>query len=218
MMQNSIAKASLCPVMGRKVVYQQFPCDSRAKLKGTTTLPPLITKHARSTISNKINTSVVTELWRVKMTSADMAVSKIGIVGAGSMGSNMALGFAEHGFKIALWDIKRENVERAKSMAKSLEAETQRRIQYFHSLDDFMTASTGDKRRVFMFSISHGRPADSVLEMMKGKLRKGDIFIDGGNEYYRTTQRRQTQLITEGVSWLGCGVSGGVSLIRFEKK
>ena len=45
------------------------------------------------------------------MTPNDEApVKRIGIVGAGSMGSMMALGISELGFDISLWDISSDNV------------------------------------------------------------------------------------------------------------
>lgn len=43
---------------------------------------------------------------------------RIGIIGAGSMGSNMSLGLAENGFDISLWDIRPENVRHTMEQAQ----------------------------------------------------------------------------------------------------
>jgi len=40
-----------------------------------------------------------------------------------------------------------------------------------------------------MFSFTHGNPVDSVLEKIKGQLKEGDVVLDGGNEWYRNTER-----------------------------
>lgn len=65
-----------------------------------------------------------------------------------------------------------------------------------------------------MFSITHGNPADSVLEKIQDELEDGDIVMDGGNEHYRNTERRQKQLESKGVKWIGMGVSGGYQSAR----
>jgi 6-phosphogluconate dehydrogenase (decarboxylating) len=35
------------------------------------------------------------------------------------------------------------------------------------------------------------------------------VVLDGGNENYRNTERRQRECEEIGVSWIGMGVSGG---------
>ncbi|KAL7901222.1 hypothetical protein HDV64DRAFT_243505 [Trichoderma sp. TUCIM 5745] len=60
------------------------------------------------------------------------------------------------------------------------------KITEYHDITKF-TASLGENggRKVFLFSITHGTPADEVLQKIKPQLRKGDIVLDGGNEHYR---------------------------------
>ena len=93
-------------------------------------------------------------------------------------------------------------------------------ITGFHDIREFARSIeaidvNGVQRRVFLFSITHGNPADSVLDMMKDELREGDIILDGGNEHYRNTERRQRELKPGGVSWIGMGVSGGYQSARY---
>ncbi|OQD66250.1 hypothetical protein PENDEC_c065G04098 [Penicillium decumbens] len=139
---------------------------------------------------------------------------RIGVVGAGNMGSMMAFAFSEIGLDVSIWDVKRENVDSfAKQLqqAKGLKGE----IEPIHDVDEFMRSLDGQgERKLFIFSITHGYPADSVLSQIKQDLKKGDIILDGGNEHYRNTERRQKECEEIGVSWIGMGVSGGYQSAR----
>jgi 6-phosphogluconate dehydrogenase len=53
-----------------------------------------------------------------------------------------------------------------------------------------------------------------VLDKIRDDLREGDIILDGGNEHYRNTERRQRELEAKGVMWIGMGVSGGYQSAR----
>ncbi|KAF3482716.1 6-phosphogluconate dehydrogenase [Arthroderma uncinatum] len=138
----------------------------------------------------------------------------IGIAGAGNMGATMAFGFAEKGIKVSLWDAKAENVDNVMSKVEG-EKGVQENIRPFNDIHEFVKSvdvaidSDGRGRRPFIFSITHGWPVDSVLGLMMDDLEDGDIILDGGNENYRNTERRQEELEKEGVSWIGMGVSGG---------
>ena len=54
-----------------------------------------------------------------------------------------------------------------------------------------------------------GKPVDSVIESFAPHLAPGDLLIDGGNSFYRDTQRRQADLDARGLHFMGMGVSGG---------
>jgi glycerol-3-phosphate dehydrogenase len=54
-------------------------------------------------------------------------ISRIGIVGAGSMGTMMSLGFCEKGVDVSLWDISEQNVDQAREMAEQTDAQGQDR-------------------------------------------------------------------------------------------
>jgi 6-phosphogluconate dehydrogenase len=48
-----------------------------------------------------------------------------------------------------------------------------------------------------------------VLEQLKPLLEPGDIVIEGGNSWYKDTQRREADLTRAGFHFFGVGVSGG---------
>ncbi|KAF1810062.1 6-phosphogluconate dehydrogenase C-terminal domain-like protein [Eremomyces bilateralis CBS 781.70] len=142
---------------------------------------------------------------------------RIGIVGAGNMGTMMSLGFAEQGLDVSLWDISNENVSQAINMAKEAQEKEKLlkgKIEGFRDIHDFANSMKGDKPAVYIFSITHGKPADSVMEKIWDYLTEGDIILDGGNEHYRNTERRQKALASENVHWVGMGVSGGYQSAR----
>lgn len=150
--------------------------------------------------------------------AADQPFRHIGIVGAGSMGTMMSFGFSEYGIKVSLWDVNSSNVDEAMEMSKDPRRPVGD-ITGYHDIHQFAKSVQpveidGVKRRVFLFSITHGDPADSVLNMMKDDFREGDIVLDGGNENYRNTERRQRAMEPMGVSWIGMGVSGGYQSAR----
>ncbi|KAJ5982017.1 hypothetical protein N7451_012117 [Penicillium sp. IBT 35674x] len=139
---------------------------------------------------------------------------RIGVVGAGNMGSMMAFAFSEIGLDVSIWDVKRENVD---SFTKQMQQvkELKGKIEPFHDVGEFThSLDCQGERKIFMFSITHGHPADSVLSQIKQDLREGDIILDGGNEHYRNTERRQKECEEIGVSWIGIGVSGGYQSAR----
>ncbi|KAF1353349.1 6-phosphogluconate dehydrogenase, decarboxylating [Delphinella strobiligena] len=137
---------------------------------------------------------------------------RIGIVGAGSMGTMMAYAFAEQGLDVSLWDVNPDNVDKAIQNSKEQNLKTT--LQGFHDVDGFTKSLNGCPRKLLVFSITHGAPADTVLDKIKDHFKEGDIILDGGNEHYRTTERRQKMLEPKGVHWIGMGVSGGYQSAR----
>jgi 6-phosphogluconate dehydrogenase len=60
-----------------------------------------------------------------------------------------------------------------------------------------------------MMMIRAGAPVDLTIERIKPLLEEGDILIDGGNSYFKDTQRREEALKKDGLCFVGSGVSGG---------
>lgn len=149
--------------------------------------------------------------------NAAQSFERIGIVGAGNMGTMMSLGLAEQGLDISLWDVLGSNVDRALDMAQEARRNKYRilgRIDCFKDIHEFTQSLKDVRPALYIFSITHGNPADSVLQMIKEGLKEGDIILDGGNENYRTTERRQKELESRKIYWVGMGVSGGYQSAR----
>lgn len=129
------------------------------------------------------------------------------------MGTEMSMAFSELGLDVSMWDISSEAVDEAQRMVEA-EKDIKGKVTGYHDIKDFVKSLDGAERKLFMFSITHGHPADSVLEKIQDELKDGDIVLDGGNEHYRNTERRQEQLESKGVQWIGLGVSGGYQSAR----
>ena len=119
---------------------------------------------------------------------------KMGVVGLGVMGANLARNIEDKGFPVVGYD-----VDAAKAKAFPLKAAP--------TPDAFM-ALLERPRRVLMM-VPAGRPVDDVIAHLRPHLSPGDILIDGGNSFFRDTDRRTEELASGGFHFLGVGVSGG---------
>lgn len=126
----------------------------------------------------------------------------------------MALLFAEAGPDVSIFDVSGQNVDIAVEMAEKNQA-TKGKVKGFMDYGEFVASLPSPGHRLLVFSITHGSPADQVLESLRPHLAKGDIILDGGNEWYQNTERRQAQLKREqNVDYIGLGVSGGYQSAR----
>lgn len=127
---------------------------------------------------------------------------KIGIVGLGVMGQNLALNMERNGFPVAGFDL-----DKAKTDA-FLAAEG--KGKEIISLDNIpsMVGVLEKPRRILMM-VPAGKPVDAAIQQIKPHLEKGDILIDGGNSFFMDTERRTKELEANGINFVGAGVSGG---------
>ncbi|SNY89960.1 6-phosphogluconate dehydrogenase [Cohaesibacter sp. ES.047] len=133
------------------------------------------------------------------------ARADIAVVGLGVMGRNLALNFADHGFRVAVYDPFPEVLEKAR--------ETLRDLVVCESPEDMVKVLTKPARILIM--IKAGKPVDDVIDSFAPILAPDDILIDGGNTFYRDTERRQEKLKAKGLKFVGLGVSGGEEGARF---
>ncbi|KAI8463233.1 MAG: 6-phosphogluconate dehydrogenase, decarboxylating [Monoraphidium minutum] len=138
-------------------------------------------------------------------TSSKMAVSKIGLVGLAVMGQNLALNVAEKGFPISVYNRSYDKTEAAVSRAKK--EGLGEKLTGYQDVKSFV-ASLQKPRRVIIL-VKAGAPVDSTIDALLEFMETGDIIIDGGNEWYENTERRQAMVEAKGLRYLGMGVSGG---------
>lgn len=128
---------------------------------------------------------------------------KIGLIGLGKMGFPLALNLKDKGFEVVAYDVSEESRQKI----------AQEGIAIANSLSD-MAAQLPD-RKVIWLMIPAGNIIDSVLEELCRYLSKGDIIIEGGNSFYKTSVARYNLLKDKGIHFLDCGTSGGVSGARY---
>ncbi|HZS38531.1 MAG TPA: decarboxylating NADP(+)-dependent phosphogluconate dehydrogenase [Polyangia bacterium] len=127
--------------------------------------------------------------------------ASFGVIGLGVMGQNLALNIEEHGYPIAVWNLEPEGVDRFVAKNPSIRVTPAKRLEEF-------VAALERPRRILMM-IKAGAPVDEMLEKLRPLLEAGDIVIDGGNSWFKDTQRREAALKLSGAFFFGAGVSGG---------
>ncbi|XRG80566.1 NADP-dependent phosphogluconate dehydrogenase [Rossellomorea sp. GAMAL-10_SWC] len=130
-----------------------------------------------------------------------MAKQQIGVIGLAVMGKNLALNIESRGFSISVYN---RSVEKTEEFLK--EAEGKNVVGTF-SIEEFVNSLETPRKILIM--VKAGAPTDSTIEQLLPHLDKGDILIDGGNTYYKDTQRRNKMLSDSGIHFIGTGVSGG---------
>ncbi len=81
------------------------------------------------------------------------------------------------------------------------------RLKGFKDLGEFVNSLERPRRVIIL--VKAGAPVDSTIAGLSEFMEPGDIIIDGGNEWYENTERRQAALKEKGLIEIGMGVSGG---------
>ncbi|MDZ4836548.1 MAG: NADP-dependent phosphogluconate dehydrogenase [Candidatus Melainabacteria bacterium] len=128
--------------------------------------------------------------------------AKIGLVGLGVMGENLALNIERNGYPIAVYNRSSDKVDAfLEAGAKGKEVIGCKDVKTFME-------SLESPRKIILL-VKAGAPVDSTIDMLRPFLDDGDIVIDGGNSHYEDTRRREKSLAMDNVFLIGSGVSGG---------
>ena len=125
----------------------------------------------------------------------------IGIVGLGTMGRNLALNIAEHGFAVA-------GLDRDPVMSHALFKES-----------GVMRVTATDRPGTFvemlkqplavLMLVPAGGPVEAVIHEMVPLMTSGDLLIDAGNTHFLGTDAHTRALASKGLLFMGLGISGG---------
>ncbi len=130
-----------------------------------------------------------------------------GVLGIGVMGSNLAMNVEDHGFSVAVVNPVGDLV------TPFMKKNEGKKFIGTRSLEEFIQALKSP--RAILLMVPAGDPVDQCIQSLKPLLSKGDILIDGGNSWFKDTQRREAELAKEGFYFFGSGVSGGEEGARF---
>jgi len=126
----------------------------------------------------------------------------IGLIGLAVMGENLVLNMESRGYTVAVFNRTTSKVDdfvNGRGKGKKLVGA--------HSVKDLVAALK--RPRKVMIMVKAGPAVDAVIDEVAPLLEPGDILIDGGNTHYPDTTRRARALKSEGLLFVGSGVSGG---------
>ena len=123
-------------------------------------------------------------------------MGEIFIVGLGRMGQGIGRRLVRFGHKVGGFDVNQKSREEASGY-----------FSVFDSLSYVKEFFEG--RKVVWLMVPHG-VVDEAIKEIAPYLDREDILIDGGNSYYKDSQRRYEELKSKGIYFLDVGVSGGV--------
>ena len=127
--------------------------------------------------------------------------AKIGLIGLGVMGQNLALNIERNGFPIAVYDREPKVLDTFVASAAG------KQILGAHTPEDFVRSL--ERPRKIILLVKAGGPVDWTIDLIKPFLEPGDVIIDGGNSHFKETEGRQEQLKEQGLFLIGSGTSGG---------
>ena len=129
---------------------------------------------------------------------------RIGIIGLGRMGGNIAVRLTRHGHDVVVHDRTASVTE---AIVKRSEAG---RATGADTVEALVKGLEGDTHRVVWVMLPAGPITEACVKQLGTLLGKGDVIIDGGNSYYKDDVRRAEELAAKGISYVDVGTSGGV--------
>jgi 6-phosphogluconate dehydrogenase len=114
---------------------------------------------------------------------------RLGLVGLGRMGANMAERLRRHGHEVETY-------------ARTDPART------VTSLEELVAKL--EPPRVAWMMVPAGDATEQSYETLLDLLEPGDVLVDGGNSNFRDSQRRAAGAKDKGIRYFDAGVSGGV--------
>lgn len=134
-------------------------------------------------------------------------LSSFGVIGMGVMGKSLALNLSNNGVPLSIYNRHVPKLEERVAQKVLEEFPDQKSMLAFDDLPSFVNSLSSPKKILLM--IPAGQAVDLQIEELIPLLSPGDIIIDGGNSFYKDTNRRVAQLEEKELLFVGTGVSGG---------
>jgi len=150
----------------------------------------------------KVKTNVTTK--NSGETIPPQELADIGLYGLAVMGQNFALNMASHGFRVVVGNRSPSKVDATVERAK-LEGDLP--IVGSKSVKEFVSRLSKPRKVVIL--VQAGKPVDETIEQLSMYMEKGDVIIDGGNEWFPNSIARSKALESNGIHFIGMGISGG---------
>jgi len=131
-----------------------------------------------------------------------MARADFGLIGLAVMGENLVLNIESRGFSVAVFNRTTSKV------TKFVDGPAKGKNVIACMSPKELADSLQTPRKIIIL-VKAGRPVDDMIAQIKPSLDDGDIIFDGGNSFFRDTERRTKELAADGLRFIGSGVSGG---------
>ena len=123
---------------------------------------------------------------------------KLGMIGLGRMGANMAQRLMKDGHQVVGFDpqaaARNDLQNKGAQSADSLTA---------------LVAALPSPRTLWLM-VPAGAATDASLDALLPLLQAGDTIIDGGNSFYKDSMRRAARFAERGIAYIDSGTSGGI--------
>lgn len=116
---------------------------------------------------------------------------KLGMVGLGRMGGNMAERLRRHGHEVVGYDRNPD-------------------VSQVRSLGELVLELGEPGERIVWVMVPAGGPTEDAIGQLADLLRPGDVLVDGGNSKFTDSIRRGELLAEHSVAFVDAGVSGGI--------
>lgn len=123
---------------------------------------------------------------------------KVGIIGLGKMGLNLALNLQENNIEVIGYDVSIQARQKA--------AENQIIIK--NSQEELLQSL--EEKKIIFLSTPAGEITNSLVRALCNELQAEDILIDGGNSYFKDSVENYELAKEKGIGFLDCGTSGGM--------
>ncbi len=123
---------------------------------------------------------------------------KIGMIGLGRMGINMARRLMKNGHEVVVWNRSPGKVETLMNEG-AIGAYTIKEL----------TESLPPPRIVWLM-LPAGAPTEIALRELRSSLETGDTVVEGGNSFYKDDIHRAKAMEEAGIRYMDAGVSGGI--------
>ena len=123
---------------------------------------------------------------------------KIGMIGLGKMGGNMAERLTQGGHQVVGYNKDAVNPERIKEIGLEMASSVEELVKRLPA------------PRTVWIMVPAGKPTQETVDRLAGLLSPGDVIIDGGNTRFTDDIARAEALKPKGIRYMDAGTSGGV--------
>lgn len=122
---------------------------------------------------------------------------KIGLVGLGKMGINLAQNMIRNRNEVVGFDLSADLIREAEEYGAT----------GAHTLVEMVEKL--DKPRFVWVMVPAGKPTDDTIDQLGELLDEGDYLIDGGNTFWKDSLRHNRLISEKGIHYFDAGSSGG---------